>query len=86
MDHNPEVVGSKPTTGIYSFTTSFTETRPMLLCYHCLPSGLDLVKTDHLAARSKLALRLFFYPFLIKSSSHFIKKNVVLHVSTVHIH
>jgi hypothetical protein len=40
----------------------FTEMRYNASCI-LLPSGLDLVKhsfIDHLAARSKLALRLFF--------------------------
>jgi hypothetical protein len=59
MAYHPEDVGSKPTTGIYSFIVRFTEMRYNALAF-CLPSGLDLVKTDHLAARSKLALRLFF--------------------------
>ena len=65
MDHNPEDVGSKPTTGIYSFMTSFTEIRPMLLCYHCLPSGSDLVKKtiDLLGSEIETRPEAFFYLF-----------------------
>jgi hypothetical protein len=62
MAYHPEDVGSKPTAGIYSFIVRFTEMRYNASCI-LLPSGLDLVKhsfIDHLAARSKLALRLFF--------------------------
>jgi hypothetical protein len=45
MAYHPEDVGSKPTTGTYSFTASFTEIRHLRIRVF-FTSGLDLVKTD----------------------------------------
>ena len=60
MAYDPEDVGSKPTTGTYPFTALLQKSPSTLPIRVLFTSGLDLVKTDHLAARSKLALRLFF--------------------------
>jgi len=70
MAYHPEDVGSKPTAGTYiplpALLQKALSTRPLFT------SGLDLVKTDHLTARSKLALRPFSSFLLIKNTSPFI--------------